>query len=146
MPKDVALDASVAVKWFKKGERGETEALSIREEIFTATIQAVAPHLLLLEVVRALVKIHCPREKVEQVYSTLKEAGSLEIIRLIPIQGLLDKAKEIEIDLKLFASDSTYLAAAITEHKDLLTDDNHLLEQNVRQYAEKQGIHILPIK
>jgi predicted nucleic acid-binding protein len=134
------------VKWFKKGERGETEALSIREEIFTATIQAVAPHLLLLEVVRALVKIHCPREKVEQVYSTLKEAASLEIIRLIPIQGLLDKAKEIEIDLKLFASDSTYLAAAITENKDLLTDDNHLLEQNVRQYAEKQGIHILPIK
>lgn len=146
MPKTLALDASVAVKWFKKGEEGEKQALSIRDEVFTASTVAVAPHLLLLEVVRALVKVDYPRGKIEEAYSTMKEAATLELIKLIPVQMLLDKAKEIEIELKLFASDATYLAAAITERKNLLSDDSHLLKQNVREYAEKQGIHILPLK
>jgi predicted nucleic acid-binding protein len=140
------LDASVAVKWFKKGEEGEEQALRIREDIFTASTVAVAPHLLLLEVVRALVKVGYPSGKIEEAYSTMKEASDLELIKLIPIQTLLDKAKEIEIELKLFASDATYLAAAITEHKNLHTDDSHLLKQNVREYAQKQGIHVLPVK
>ena len=146
MPETIALDASVAVKWFKKGEEGETRALSIRDDIFSASTIALAPHLLLLEVVRALVKIDYPRGKIDEAYSTMKQAANLELIRLIPIQTLLDKAKEIEIELKLFASDATYLATALTERTNLLSDDSHLLKQNVRNYAEKQGIQILSLK
>ena len=48
--------------------------------------------------------------------------------------------------MKLFASDATYLATAIIERTNLLSDDSHLLKQNVRKYAEKQGIQILSLK
>jgi len=48
-------------------------------------------------VVRALVKVSYPRGKIEEAYSTMKEAANLELIKLIPVQTLLDKAKEIEI-------------------------------------------------
>lgn len=139
----IAIDASIAVKWFKKGERGEEQALIVREEIFTGKKRAIAPAWLLLEVVRGLVKIDYPKEKVQEAYSALREAASLDLIEIVPINALLDKAKDAVIDLKLFASDAAYLAVAITEHADLLTDDEHLLKQRVLDYAEKEGIHIL---
>ncbi len=146
MVETIALDASVAVKWFKKGERVEQQALRLRGEIFTTKTHAVAPSWLFLEVVRALVKIDYPKEKIEEAYSTLREAASLDLIEIIPINALLDKAKEAEIELKLFASDAVYLATAITRHANLLTEDKHLHKETVLEYAEKEGIHILSLE
>lgn len=142
----VVLDASVVVKWFKKGERAEEQALRVREEIFTTKAHAIAPEWLLLEVVRALVKIEYPGEKIEEAYSTLREAASLDLIEVIPIDRVLDRTKDVEIELRLYASDALYLATAITHQADLLTDDKHLLEPRVLEYAERQGIHIVSLK
>ncbi|MBS7651045.1 MAG: type II toxin-antitoxin system VapC family toxin [Candidatus Bathyarchaeia archaeon] len=142
----ISLDASIVVKWFKKGEAHERQALKVRDDIFTMKVHAIAPELLLLEVVRALVKIGYPKLKIEGAYSTLKEAASLNLIELAPMCGLLDKAKEVEVELSLSASDATYLAASIVHNADLLTEDKHLLGNHVLKYAEKDGIHILSLK
>lgn len=145
LPETITIDASIVVKWFKKGETHEQEALSVREEIFTTKVHAIAPEWLYLEVIRALVKIGYPKNKIEEAYASLREAASLDLIEVVPMNRFLDKAREAEIELKLFASDSTYLATAIVEKADLLTEDKHLLNRRVLTYAEKEGIHILAL-
>jgi predicted nucleic acid-binding protein len=146
LAESIALDSSVAVKWFKKGETGEQQALRIRDDVFTTKVQAIAPEWLFLEVVRALVKIGYPRQKVEEAYSMLREAASLGLIEVIPTNILLDKAKEAEIELRLFASDAIYLATAITQHTNLLTSDRHLLNKHVLEYAKEQDVRILSLE
>ena len=55
------LDASIVVKWFKKGEELEQEALSLRDKILGSKIYTITSEWLLLEVVRALIKVNYPR-------------------------------------------------------------------------------------
>jgi len=141
-----ALDASVVVKWFKKGEDLEQEALSLRDKILESKVDAVSSEWLLLEVVRALVKVNYPRGKIEEAYSTLKEITSLGFIKAVPVGKVLDKAKEIEVALSLFASDAVYLATAIINHATLISEDKHLLNRNVVNYAQREGIKIISLK
>jgi len=146
LPETIAVDASIVVKWFKKGETHEQQALKVREDIFTTKVHAIAPEWLFLELVRALVKIGYPKNKIEEAYASLKEAASLDLIEVVPISRSLDKAKEVEIELKLFASDATYLATAIACHTDLLTEDKHLLNKQVSTYIRKEGIRVLALE
>jgi len=92
-----ALDASVVVKWFKKREEFEQEALSLRDKIVGSKVSAVTSEWLLLEVVRALVKVNYPKEKIEVTYAALREITSLGFIEAVPVGKMLDKAKEVEI-------------------------------------------------
>jgi len=142
----IALDASVVTKWFKKGEKHEQEALSLRDKILGSKVYAVTSEWLLLEVVRALVKVNYPRDKVEEAYSILKEITSLGFIEVIPVSKSLDKAKEIEIALSLFASDAVYLATAMINHATLISEDKHLLNRNVVDYAQREGIKIISLE
>lgn len=146
LPESIALDSSVAVKWFKKGEAGEQQALRVRDDVFTTKVHAIAPEWLFLEVVRALVKISYPRQKVEEAYSMLKEAAFLGLIEVVPTNTLLDKVKEAEIELGLFASDAISLATAIAQHTDLLTSDRHLFNDHVLEYAKEQGVRVLSLE
>jgi len=142
----LTLDASVVAKWFKKGEEHESEALALRDKILGSRVKALTSEWLVLEVVRALVKVHYPREKIEQAYSALREIIALEFIEAVPIGITLDKAKEIEIALSLFASDSVYLATAVMKKANLVTEDKHLLEKEVVEYARKEGVKIISLK
>jgi len=142
----LALDASVVAKWFKKGEEFEREALNLRDKILGSEVHAVTSEWLLLEVVRALVKVNYPRDKIEEAYSTLKEITSLGFIEAVPIREVLDKSVEIEIALSLFASDAVYLATAIINHATLISEDKHLLNRDVMNYAQTEGIRIVNLK
>lgn len=139
----ITLDASVVVKWFKKGEKLEREALDLRDRILESRILALSSEWLLLEVVRALVKAGYPREKIEEVYSTLREISSLGFIEAVPVGKALDKAKEVEIALSLFASDSIYLATAMISRASLITVDRHLLRKDVVDYARREGVKVM---
>jgi len=132
-----ALDASVVVKWSKKGEEYEQEALSLRDEIQGSKVSALTFEWLLLEVVRALIKVNYPKEKIEETYATLREINSLGFIEAIPVGKILDKAKEVEIPLSLFASDAVHLATAIISHATLISQDGHLLNRDVMNYAQR---------
>ena len=146
LDKVFALDASVVAKWLKKGEELEQEALSLRDKILGSKVCAVTSEWLLLEVVRALVKVNYPRNKIEEAYSTLQEIASLGFIEAVPIGKALDKAKEIEIALSLFASDAVYLATAIINHATLISQDKHLLNRDVVNYARREGVKIISLK
>jgi len=141
-----ALDASVVAKWFKKGEYLEREALSLRDKILGSRVYAVTSEWLLLEVVRALVKVNYPRGKIEEAYSTLKEITSLGLIEAVPVGKVLDKTKEVEVALSLFASDAVYLATAIINHATLISEDKHLLNRDVADYAQREGTKIISLK
>jgi len=141
-----ALDASIVVKWFKRGEEFEREALSLRDKILGSKVSAVTSEWLLLEVVHALVKVNYPKEKIEETYATLREITSLGFIDAVPVGETLDKAKEVEVVLSLFTSDAVYLAAAIINHATLISEDRHLLNMDVANYAQKEGIKIISLK
>lgn len=141
-----ALDASVVAKWFKKGEELEREALNLRDKILGSRVYAVTSEWVLLEVIRALVKINYPRDKIEAAYTILKEITSFGFIEALPVGKALDKAKEIEVDLSLFASDAIYLATAIINHATLISEDKHLLNKDVANYAQKEGVKIISLE
>ena len=142
----IALDASVVVKWFRKGEEFEREALSLRDEILGSRVRAVTSEWLLLEVVRGLVKAKYPREKIEEAYSVLKEMTSIGFIEAMPVGEALDKAKDVEVDLSLYASDAIHLATAIINRATLISEDRHLLSKSVTSYARRQGIKIVRLR
>jgi predicted nucleic acid-binding protein len=142
----LALDASIVAKWFKKGEEFEREALSLRDKILRSEGHAVTSEWLLLEVVRALVKVNYTRDKIEEAYSTLKEITSLGFIEAVPVREVLDESAEMEIALSLFASDAVYLATAVTKHATLITEDKHLLDRNVVDHAQRKGVRVISLK
>lgn len=145
MDEALALDASVVVKWFKKGEALEKEALALRDRVLDTKVSALTSEWLLLEVVRAMVKVDFPREKIEAAYSTLKEIVSLGFIEAVPVGDVMDEAKDIEVALSLFPSDAVYLATAMRGHATLVTEDRHLLRRAVKEYAGKGGVKVLSL-
>ena len=138
----VGVDSSIIVKWFKKGEEHEKEALKLRDDTLSAIVNPILSEWVYLEVVRALVKAKYPKAKIIQSYETLKEMAELGFIRTIPISSLLEKAKDLEIELNLYASDAVNLSTAVLNSKDMLTEDKHLLQKSVKGFMEKLGLKI----
>ena len=145
MDEALALDASVVVKWFKEGERLEREALALRDGMLDGRTSALTSEWLPLEVVRAMVRVGFPGEKIDGAYSALKEIASLGFIEAVPVGEVLDEAKEIIVALSLFASDSVYLATAVKRNATLVTEDRHLLSRKVKDYAGKRGIKVMSL-
>jgi predicted nucleic acid-binding protein len=141
----IVLDASVAVKWFKKGERLEGEALALRDRVLGSKVTALTSEWLLLEVARAMAKAGFPTDKIGEAYSILKELDSLGFMEAVPVGEAMDLAEEIIASLLLYASDSVYLATSIMRKASLVTDDRHLLKAEVKEYAAKRGVRIFSL-
>ena len=71
----VTADSSVIVKWFKKGEEFEKEALKLRDDVLSGVIGLIMSEWVYLEVIRALVKAGFQEAKVVEAYSTLRGYG-----------------------------------------------------------------------
>ena len=138
----VGVDSSIIVKWFKKGEDHEKEALKLRDDTLSAIVNPILSEWVYLEVVRALVKAEYPKAKIIQSHDTLKEMAELGFIRVIPISTLLEKARDLEVELNLYASDAVNLSAAVLNSKDMLTEDRHLLQKPVKDFMEKLGLKV----
>ena len=59
----VGVDSSVLVKWFKKGENHEQEALKLRDDILAGVVNPVMSEWAYLEIVRALVRCNTPKPR-----------------------------------------------------------------------------------
>lgn len=138
----ISVDSSVIVKWFKKGEKYEQEALKLRDDVLSTAVIPILSEWVYLEVVRGLVKALYPKDKIRQAYDTLKEMAELGFIKVISISNLLEKAKELEIELKLYSSDAISLACAIQNSTNLLSEDKHLLQKSVKDFTEKLGLKV----
>lgn len=142
----ICIDSSIIVKWFKKGEEHEREALKLRDETLSSTVNPIICEWAYLEVVRALVKAGYTKAKIIQAYKILKEMAELGFINTVPVHNLLEKAKDLEMELNLYASDAVNLATAVLNKKNMLTEDKHLLQENVRNYMEKLGLKVTRLK
>ncbi|MBS7635137.1 hypothetical protein KEJ34_06590 [Candidatus Bathyarchaeota archaeon] len=65
------------------------------------------------------------------------------LIKAISLFNLLDKAKDLEIDLDLYASDAVNLAVAVLQSRSMLTEDRHLLKESVKKCMEVLGLRII---
>lgn len=146
MVKKLALDSSIVVKWFKKGEEFEREALKLKEEVLSSDVSISACELMHLEVCRGLVKAGYSEQKVDEAYLALKEMSDFGFLRLVPVKDLKDKAKELIVKLNLYVADAVSLAVAFTSHVNLVTEDRHLLKQEVKDSLEKEGLKTIRLK
>jgi predicted nucleic acid-binding protein len=134
------------VKWFKKGEEYEREALRLRDETLSSTVNLIICEWVYLEIVRALVKAKYPKAKIVEAYKILREMADLGFINTVPVHEILDKSKDIEMELDLYASDAVNLATAVLSSKNMLTEDKHILQDNVRKYLDKLGLKTIRLK
>ncbi|MBS7247217.1 MAG: type II toxin-antitoxin system VapC family toxin [Candidatus Jordarchaeales archaeon] len=140
---EICVDSSVIVKWFRVGEEHEREALRLRDETLSAKFTLIISEWTYLEVVRALVKANYPKTKILQAYNLLREMASLGFMEAAPLSGLLDKARDLEVDLDLYASDAVNLAVAVLYSRNMLTEDRHLLKASVKDYVKSLGLKII---
>ena len=143
----IALDASVAVKWFREGEEFEKEALKLLEDIKSLELTCAANEWLILETVRALVKAGYSKDKIDDAYESLTELMSVNAIRKVSVGDVISHAKSIEYELKPYAADAVHLATAVhSASKALIREDRHLLQKKVKDYANARNLKILSIK
>lgn len=142
----LGLDSSVMVKWFKKGENQEKEALKLRDDVLAGIVAPIISEWVYLELVRALVKAEYPKVKIKQAYETLREMTDLGFIRAVSISSLLDKAKDLEVELRLYAADAVNLSVAVLNSVNLLTENRHLLQKSTKNFMEKLGLKIMKLE
>lgn len=99
-----------------------------------------------LEVVRGLVKTGFSEDKIIKAYNTLREMADLGFIEVVPVSILLEKAKELEIVLNLYASDAVNLAPALVNSINMLSEDKHLFHSSVKDFIENVGLRIFNLK
>ncbi len=145
-PSKLVIDSSVVAKWFKSGEEFEKEGLRLRDDLLSSSVTALASELMQLEVCRALVKARYPTEKVEETYAALNEMHDLGFIKSVPIEKLDDEAKDLVIRLNLYVADSLVLAAAVVTSSDLLTEDRHLLKEEVKKMMRGKGLEVVRLR
>lgn len=137
------FDASVAVKWFKDGEIFEEEASELFRRIKDLELEAVGNEWILLEVVRALVKVGYSKEKIDEAFEVLSNLFTMGIITRIPVSTTLPLAKNLEVDLSLYAADTVHLATAIVSGASILwTEDKHLHKKGVKKRVSKHELRI----
>lgn len=81
-----------------------------------------------------------------QAYNVLKEMANLGFIEVTPVYTLLEKARELIVELNLYASDAVNLAATLMKQVNLVSEDKHLLRETVKSYVGKFGIKIISLK
>ena len=143
----ICLDASVTVKWFKKGEKFEDEALELYDKIERFEVEVCASEWMVLEVVRGLVKAGASKKKVDDDFQSIMDLFNLNAIQRFSVLPVLSLAKNIEYELNLYAADAVHLATAvISGSSTLVSEDKHLNKKNVKDYAKKFGLEIKKLK
>lgn len=152
MKNRITLDASVAVKWFKeREEKYLKEANKLLDLIVDFEVYVYASEWISLEVVRGLKKaqikgLEISNKKIEGAYRCIEDFFLSDAIIGINVSSVKDLAKTLEIKLGLYAADSVHLATAIiTESEYLVTQDRHLLKENVKKFAKKHKVETISL-
>lgn len=148
----IYFDASVAVKWFKKGERYEKEAMNLLTKIIALDIDVASSEWTSIEIVRGLKRAQNKGEmnitdtRIEEVFQEIEDLFETKTAQMITVSQVKTKAKECEIKLSLSAADAIHLASAIEiQAKYLVTDDDHLLKESAKNYASVYNLSIITL-
>jgi predicted nucleic acid-binding protein len=147
----VALDTSIAVKWFKPGEPHEAEALDLCGRIDRGEVEGAANEIISLEIVRGLVRtlnqtpqLGLAESDIEAAFARMEALLSVGNILECGVREVKGQAKDLEIRLGLYAADALHLATAIhlgAAH--FVTDDHHLLRDGVVKHAASCGVAVV---
>jgi predicted nucleic acid-binding protein len=149
----ISIDTSVAVKWFKPGERYESEALDLLTRIDRGEVVATANEIISLEVVRALknaqvrqpvlgitdARIHTAYQRIEDLFA----GHALLECRVGDVKAV---AKDAEMSLGLFMADAVHLATAIyLGVQYFVVDDRHFQAPPVLAHASSAQVRVVDL-
>ena len=142
------LDTSIIVKWFKEeNEDNRDEALMLRDRIIKFDSEFVISYYGLFELIRALVKHNYPKESIEDAFQSINDLYEIDGLKNVRMEEVLFLVKEIQIELKLFASDALHLASAIHYGcKIFWSEDHHHLKNETKKYMQKFGVEVKSLK
>lgn len=122
------VDASVAAKWFLKGEMYESEALVCKKDLEEGTVTIQAPSLIIYEVANTIWK---RRDIALDLASLLASSATayLHHIAVEPDQASASEAMKVARQLNITFYDSSYLALARITRQPFLSADSLLLEK-----------------
>jgi len=142
------LDTSVIVKWFREeDEERRKEALILRDRIINFDSEFVMSYYGLFELIRAMVKHNYPKERVEEAFQSLNDLYEIDALKNVRLEEVLFLVKEIEIELKLYASDALHLASAINHGcKIFWSEDQHHLKSKTKEYMQKFDVEVKSLK
>lgn len=138
----ISLDASVLVKWFKKGEENEEWAMKLKDKVLSREIVPIVNEYVFLEIVRAMKKAGFPKTKIVETARFLEDLEILNYVNVVTVKEVRNLAIELIHELNLYASDALVLATSLSKHATLVTEDKHLLRRNIKKYAENKNINI----
>ncbi len=142
----ISIDASVMVKWFKKGEEKEKLALRLKDDVLSRRITLVVNEYVFLEVIRAMTKAGYPGTKVEETIDFLNDLETLGFVDVVSVEEVRRSAMSLIYSLNLYASDALILATALKRKTNLITEDTHLLKKSIKNYAKKRGVKVLTLE
>lgn len=120
------LDASVAAKWFLKGEAYEPQALRCREDFEAGSVDLSAPALIRYEVANAIWK----RKDIKDTDAGKLAERAVSYLNALIVEEsphLPKRIIHISRTLEIPYYDSTYLALTEQLQQPLLTADKELL-------------------
>lgn len=148
----ICFDATIAVKWFKPKEKFEDEALKFLDLITDFEIDAVANEWISLEVVRGLKRAQLKGELkvtdkiIDDAFRSVEDLFLSGAVRKVSVESVKELAKDIEINLNLYAADSVHLATGIySASRFFVTADEHHLKTSVKNYVKNLGIEIVEL-
>jgi len=147
----IAMDTSVAVKWFKPGERYEAEALDLGGRIDRSEVEAIANEIISLEIVRGLLQAQTREPhlgitdmQIENAFVRMETLLSVGNILECTVREVKTLAKDMEVKLGLFMADALHLATAVYMRVEyFVVDDHHFLSPDVVNYAVGFGVKIV---
>ena len=141
------LDTSCIVKWFKKDEEYHEQSLKLRERILNFETEFVMSYYGLLELIRALVKSKYPKEKIEESFQNMYDLYGIGALKNVRIEEVLYLAKNIEIELNLYASDALHVACAVHRGCRIFwSEDSHHLKEKTKEYMRTHNITVRTLK
>lgn len=149
----IAIDTSVVMKWFKQGERYESEAEDLRHRVERREIDAGSIEILSLEVARGLKNaqgrqpsLGITDANIEDAYQIVEGMFRTGILVECQVSKVKTQAKAMILSQGLFTADALHLAAAVNLGAGyFVVDDKHFLTPEVVNYALGMGVQVVSL-
>jgi len=116
------LDTSVVLKWFNtEGEQHTKKALQVLDDLKDQKISIVVPDLIIIELVNVFIK--GKQLELKEIQRLITIFFALPLITKEPTESVLALVSDISYKYNLTAYDSLYVATAMEEGCQLISDD-----------------------